>query len=215
MIATIYLHSDKDSNADLAIKLGLNDEAARMFIYACHEVKVDLDVNPETGEAKIVRVDDREVADPSINDWKFVHNDGRVYHNEHFKQYCVICLQEKKMPSVNDWAAKAARRIMSEFPPRGSRGPHEDRIAAIIATFAEPMVALLRDSRREHLHSADGDVRDGVCCPQCCCESWPDDPEGDFEPSPNSDEPCNCGADAWNARIDAVLDGNSRISDKP
>lgn len=39
-----------------------DEDAARRFIYACYEVKVDLDVNPETGDAKIVRVDDREVA---------------------------------------------------------------------------------------------------------------------------------------------------------
>lgn len=61
MIVTIYLHGDKESNANTAIKHGLNDEAARMFMYACYEVKVDLDVNPMTGEAKIVRVDNREV----------------------------------------------------------------------------------------------------------------------------------------------------------
>jgi len=115
------------------------------------------------------------------------------------------------MSSVNDWAAKAARRIDEEYPfnreiarPR----PTKDRIAAIIATFAEPLVALLRESRRDHHHAADGDVCDGACCPQCCCcESWPDDPEGDFEPTPNSDAACTCGAAEWNARIDAALEG--------
>jgi hypothetical protein len=111
------------------------------------------------------------------------------------------------MLSVNDWAAKAAARILDEYA--GARLPRnaQDHVAAIIATFAEPLVRLLNEARREHHHTADGDPRDGVCCPQCCCQSWPDDPEGDFEPTPNSDEPCTCGTDAWNARVDAALEG--------
>ena len=109
------------------------------------------------------------------------------------------------MSSINDWASKAAYRIRCELCKE--RLPSQERIAAIIATFAEPLVKLLAESRRAHRHTADGDVRDGHCCPQCCCQSWPDDPEGDFEPTPNSDEPCDCGADEWNARVDAVLNG--------
>lgn len=113
------------------------------------------------------------------------------------------------MSSVEDWAAKAARRIVDEYVDRRTPRRDQDHVAAIIATFAEPLVALLRESRREHDH-ADGDVRDGACCPRCCCESWPDDPEGDFEPTPNSDEPCTCGADEWNARVEAALRGHKR-----
>ena len=112
------------------------------------------------------------------------------------------------MGSIQDWAAKAACRIVDEYD--GRRLPlrlrkDQNHISAIIATFAEPLVSLLRESRRVHHHVADGDVRDGVCCPQCCCESWPDDPEGDFEAEPNSDEPCTCDAAEWNARIDKAL----------
>jgi len=114
------------------------------------------------------------------------------------------------MASIKDWAAKAASRIAEEWPNnRRLDRPSEAHIAAIIETFAKPLLDLVRESKREHHHSPDGDIRDGTCCPQCCCELWPDDPEGDFEPSPNSDKPCDCGADAWNARVDAALNGGS------
>ena len=116
------------------------------------------------------------------------------------------------MASINDWAAKAAQRIVDEHDPlrRGLDPPGPERIAAIIATFAEPLMKLLRESKREHDHFPDGDIRDGTCCPRCCCASWPNDPEADFEPEPNSDDPCSCGADAWNAKVDAALAGESR-----
>lgn len=122
--------------------------------------------------------------------------------------------REDAVASINDWASKCAERIMLEsFVHVGrtvaSRDAVQDRIAAIIATFAGPLMEALRDSRLEH-HHYDGDVRDGHCCPQCCCESWPDDPEGDFEPEPNKNEPCDCGADEHNARIDRALSGGKR-----
>lgn len=104
---------------------------------------------------------------------------------------------------VVDWATQAAEHICS-----GGKQPVA-RIAAVIATFAAPLTSLLSEAKREHHHSVDGDVRDGICCPQCCCESWLDDPEADFEPTPNSDEPCTCGADDWNARIDAIIAGSA------
>lgn len=108
-------------------------------------------------------------------------------------------------PSIQDWAAKCATRIDEEFVTAKHR-PSPERIAAIIATFAEPLMNLLRESKREHLHEQDT-VGRSYCCPQCTCQSWPDDPEGDFEPTPNSDEPCTCGADTWNAKVDRVLNG--------
>lgn len=98
---------------------------------------------------------------------------------------------------VWDWAARCGAYLHAE----GMRIPSH-RIAAVVAFFAEPLVKLLREAKQVHDH-----VNDGVCCPRCCCQSWPDDPEGDFEPTPNGDEPCTCGADAWNAKIDAVLQG--------
>ena len=43
------------------------------------------------------------------------------------------------MPTINDWAAKAARKIRSEH--RGCKeGPTQERIAAIIEMFAEPLI---------------------------------------------------------------------------
>ena len=118
---------------------------------------------------------------------------------------------------VYDWASKAAERIDDEYPhARRQDRPTVARIAAIIATYADPLIRLLMEAKKAHDHVADGDVRDGTCCPQCCCESWPDDPEGDFEPTPNRpDEPCACGADAWNARIDAALAGKETRQDRP
>lgn len=58
----MFLHSDKDTNRDMGEKLGLSDEALGRFIYACYEVEVDLEVNEQTGEARIVAVDGRAVA---------------------------------------------------------------------------------------------------------------------------------------------------------
>lgn len=114
------------------------------------------------------------------------------------------------MPSVNDWAARAADRIDDEYPhARGKRRPSVDRVAAIIATFAEPLVGLLRESRRLHEHYEGQPQR---CCPQCACESWIGDEQvetddDDEYPANRPDEPCACGADAWNARVDAALAG--------
>lgn len=105
------------------------------------------------------------------------------------------------MASIDDWAAKAVDYIHSTY--LSSPRPTRERTAAVIETFAKPLLDLVMESRREHEHGLHG-VR---CCPQCCCESWPDDPEGDFEPTPNSDDPCSCGADAWNAKVDAALGG--------
>ena len=120
--------------------------------------------------------------------------------------------QEDKMPSINDWAAKAAERIAFEFVVATSAKRSAERIAAIIATFAEPLVALLREARREHHHDPVSNYEhDRGCCPQCTCESWnpvaksQDEGELDAEHEPNSNEICDCGADAWNARVDATL----------
>ena len=54
----IYLHTDKSSQWEIGESIGLKREALRMFCHACNEVKVDLEVNEETGETKIVAVDD-------------------------------------------------------------------------------------------------------------------------------------------------------------
>lgn len=112
------------------------------------------------------------------------------------------------MPSIEDWAAKAARKIRSEH--RGCKeGPTQERCAAIIATFTEPILKLLAESRREHHHQELDEIFG--CCPRCDCKSWAavaraqDAGELDAEPKPNSDGPCTCGADEWNARVDEAL----------
>lgn len=119
------------------------------------------------------------------------------------------------MPSINDWAAKCADRIDDEYPhARGKQHPSIDRIAAIIATFAEPLMNLLRESKREHYHCEDS----WYCCGKCdhdCHYRGAEDHEHDEDCYPNTHDGegartngvCNCGADAWNARVDAVLDG--------
>lgn len=76
------------------------------------------------------------------------------------------------MASVNDWAAAAARRIKGE--------KDVERIAAIIETFAKPLLDLLRELRPCH------DVN---------CEYDSDE----------DDSPCTCGAVSLNARINAAL----------
>lgn len=105
--------------------------------------------------------------------------------------------------SINDWAAKAARRISDEFPDTyrvhngevGGRAYYDEmervwpdakieRAAAIIATFVEPLVALLWEARREH---------------NTGCLAY-----SNYQP-PYED--CTCGADEWNAKVDAALNG--------
>lgn len=124
------------------------------------------------------------------------------------------------MASINDWAAKAARHIEGEIFGKDHRGrtvaerPHEGRIAAIIATFAEPLITVVRASRRSHYHCEDS----WYCCGKCThqCDNYEEDHEHDESCYVHSHDGeaartkgvCNCGADAWNARIDAALDGN-------
>lgn len=58
MKITVYLHSSKESNYETGKQAGLEGDALEYFMYACYEVKVDLDVDKKTGQAKIVAVDD-------------------------------------------------------------------------------------------------------------------------------------------------------------
>jgi len=102
------------------------------------------------------------------------------------------------MPSINDWAAKAARRILEEkFILAQSKEGKEARVAAIIATFAEPLMALVRESRREH----------GYLCVKCkmtLAYGGMPVPKEKIE-----EGTCTCGADEWNAKVEAALDGYS------
>lgn len=91
------------------------------------------------------------------------------------------------MASVNDWAAKAAERIVFEFDNLGYKGiakvRQEDRIAAIIATYAAPLLKVVNDARRHH---------DTIC-----------------EAHYHKGARCSCGASKYNARIDRALNGGA------
>lgn len=92
------------------------------------------------------------------------------------------------MASINDWAAKAAARIADEYGIRKShsltREAQESHIAAIIATFAEPLVKLLKDR--------------GTKAHDVICAHYYDD----FED-------CTCGATEWNKKVEEALDGQA------
>ncbi len=59
----VYLHSNKEEMWDQGEKIGLKGEALRKFKFACYEVKITLNVNEDTGDASIVAVDDRTLAE--------------------------------------------------------------------------------------------------------------------------------------------------------
>ena len=87
------------------------------------------------------------------------------------------------MASINDWAAKAARRIRSF-----GKLPSESSIAAIIETHAKPLLDLLREAYRKH--------------DDACVGSIAADESDDFD-----ETYCTCGAAKWNKRIDRALEG--------
>lgn len=120
---------------------------------------------------------------------------------------------------VVDWATKAAERIDDEYrlPSLGSSRTHRptiSRLAAIIATFAAPLLTLLQESRRSHYHCDDS----WYCCGACThkCDAVEEDPGHEHDENCCVESlvvghrvqgVCNCGADAWNARVEAVLQG--------
>lgn len=113
------------------------------------------------------------------------------------------------MPSINDWAAEAAKKISSEFPSiqHSDMLPSDERIAAIIATFAEPLVKLVKASYRSHYHCDDS----WYCCGKCVhpdhSDHFDDYPASHDGEGARTQGLCNCGADAWNAKIDKALEG--------
>lgn len=54
MIVSIYLHSSKDSLWEMAEKLGLEGDAVRMFRYLGTEEKLTYEVDPATGEGRLI-----------------------------------------------------------------------------------------------------------------------------------------------------------------
>lgn len=98
---------------------------------------------------------------------------------------------ERPMPSIQDWAARAASRIDDEYKQHDELNwPSQDSIAAIIATFAAPILTLLNEARRTH---------DGKCK---VFETATEDAEGILE---LDGADCTCGVSAWNARINEAL----------
>ena len=85
------------------------------------------------------------------------------------------------MPSVNDWAAKAARQIVG----KGSGAVSEECAAAIIEIAARPMLQLLREFTKSHSPS---------------CDEYGDD---------GGSGRCTCGAGAFNDRIHVAISGRS------
>ncbi|MCR4301843.1 MAG: hypothetical protein NUV51_09555 [Sulfuricaulis sp.] len=95
------------------------------------------------------------------------------------------------MPSANDWAAKAARRILDEYG---------------VKRWTKAEWARQRESRRGHYHCDDS----WYCCRACrAADHQLADGEhlGRNGESVLCDGRCTCGADTWNALVDAVLDG--------
>lgn len=62
MKATVYVHCDKETMYEKGQSLGLTGQALDKFMYACYEVKLDLEVDEKTGLARITHVDDRQVS---------------------------------------------------------------------------------------------------------------------------------------------------------
>lgn len=58
MKTTMYLHGSKEDNTDLGLELGLKGEALSHFVYAMYEVKLDVMVNPKTGEVRCTHLND-------------------------------------------------------------------------------------------------------------------------------------------------------------
>lgn len=87
---------------------------------------------------------------------------------------------------VVDWATKAAQYLVASEQMPILTG----RVAAVIATFAQPLVDTLRAARIGHRFANDGSG---------CLKAEVG----------GEDEECNCGADEHNARIDKALGGLS------
>jgi hypothetical protein len=60
MRTKIYLHGNKESNYSEGEKLGLTGEALRMFTFACYEVAIEIEVNPD-GTYEMLTVDGRKL----------------------------------------------------------------------------------------------------------------------------------------------------------
>lgn len=64
----LYVHRDKDSNYDVAQQLGfkVGSKAERMFLYACSEVELIVDVNMKTGETTVVGAEGKFLGEEKV-----------------------------------------------------------------------------------------------------------------------------------------------------
>ena len=60
-IITMYVHGSREDCAEKAEEIGLEGDAAKRFWYALEEFEVELEVNMDTGEAKLIKIDSKEV----------------------------------------------------------------------------------------------------------------------------------------------------------
>jgi hypothetical protein len=89
-----------------------------------------------------------------------------------------------------DWITEAAEEIFRKHELRALYTLPAKSYAAIIAKHAEPLIALLKESKREyHGYDDDGDH----------CEKT------NYLDGTHS---CTCGTDEWNAKVDAALKGS-------
>lgn len=84
--------------------------------------------------------------------------------------------------NISDWATKAAEYLAGERKANINWGVAH--VAAVIATFAQPLVEALNAAKRGH--EVEGEVH------ACMAHHY---------------LPCTCGADEWNAKIDNALNG--------
>lgn len=66
----LYVHRDKESNWDMASKLGFDEdsEAAKNFSYTAYEVALVFDVDTRTGDSKLVGADGHFLGDEAISE---------------------------------------------------------------------------------------------------------------------------------------------------
>ena len=60
----LYVHSDKDSNYELADELGLDEDALENFMYAGYEVKLTIEVYAD-GHSVCTHLDNVELVTPA------------------------------------------------------------------------------------------------------------------------------------------------------
>lgn len=58
----LHVHGDKESSYAEAEKAGLTGEALKMAMYLAYEHKMEYEVDPQSGEGKLISVDGRELA---------------------------------------------------------------------------------------------------------------------------------------------------------